>query len=80
MDDKEMRAYCRGFEEAIGYLDIPSCPKCGSIMKVGYACGEYFIYPAGMREGKGCEICRHVPMHGWVKPVLEDWKDIRRKL
>lgn len=78
MTDAENRAYCIGFEEALQYLNVPSCPYCGSKMKAGYACGEAFVYPEDIRDGGGCEVCRHVPMHGWIKQVLEDWKELRR--
>ena len=32
---------------------LDPCPKCGGKVKLGYACGEYFIMP----KGEGCDFC-----------------------
>lgn len=70
-------SYWNGFYNAMELLQVPDCPYCGTKMKQGYACGEAFIVPVGLREGGGCEKCRNVPMHGNLKQVLEDWEKIR---
>lgn len=77
LNDWYRKGYVMGFEDALALLDVPRCPKCGSKMTAETACGEDFIVPVGITEGKGCEFCRHVPMHNWIKQVLEDWKKMR---
>lgn len=71
-------AYWQGFQDAERLMQAPDCPFCGAKMHIGYACGEAFITPEDYRNGSGCYKCRNVPMHGNIKQVLEDWKEIRR--
>ena len=78
-EEQKAWSYWEGFEEALSLLEIPECPFCGTKMKAGYACGESFITPVGYKEGAGCPKCRTVPMHGNIRQVLQDWKDIRRR-
>ena len=76
-NEKEHIAFWEGFEYAVKLMQVPDCPFCKGKMKAGYACGEAFITPVGYRDGEGCEKCRNVPMHGNLRQVLEEWKQIR---
>ena len=48
-----------------------NCPKCGAKMKTGYACGEHFIFPIGI---KGCSICGNRRMRSSEEQVLLEWE------
>lgn len=51
-----------------------NCPKCGAKMKYSYACGEFFIFPVGI---KGCSWCGNRKMYATAEQLLYEWeKDV----
>lgn len=52
---------------------LDDCPSCGGKVKIGYACGEYFIMP---KSGEGCKVCGHfTKMHSSEQQMTKTWDD-----
>lgn len=50
---------------------LKPCPRCGVLPKLGYACGEYFVYG----EDEDCPYCGIVfcEMHSSKEQEIEAW-------
>ena len=53
-------------------VKLKPCPRCGVPPRVGYACGEYFIYG----EDPDCPICGHnfTEMHSNEGEEIKAWQ------
>ena len=51
---------------------LSNCPHCGTMMHMGYACGEHFIFPNGF----GCMWCRgYTEMHSTMEQTRDAWNN-----
>lgn len=51
--------------------ELKPCPRCGVPPKIGYVCGEYFVYG----ENIGCPYCgaAFTEMHSSEELEIEAW-------
>lgn len=52
--------------------EIKPCPQCGEVPEIGYACGEYFIFPLSKITGT-CACSSFTEMHASEKQEAEAW-------
>lgn len=51
--------------------EIKTCPKCGEIPTIGYACGEYFIFPT--KKNYNCLCDSFSEMRASKEQEIEAW-------
>lgn len=51
--------------------ELKPCPFCGKIPKIGYACGEYFVF-GDNKDCPGCGIA-FTEMHSSEALEIEAW-------
>lgn len=56
----------KNFADIVNIL-LPECPICHTIPKIGYACGEYFIYCTANCKSPMCD-------HSSMEFSIKDWK------
>lgn len=50
-----------------------ACPVCGLVPKLGYCCGEYFVYGTGVQNCAGCGTMGFLTMHSSPDQEIEEW-------
>lgn len=50
--------------------ELKSCPKCGKVPRIGYACGEFFVVGVVLN----CPVCEgFTEMHSSEEAEIEAW-------
>lgn len=55
-------------------IELKPCPKCGEVPKIGYACGEYFVFHESAPIG-ACICSSFHEMHLSEEQEIKVWND-----
>lgn len=61
-----------GLAKVVAMLELKSCPQCGEVPEIGYACGEYFILSRSKAVG-ACVCSSFAEMHSSMNQEVEAW-------
>lgn len=53
-------------------MKLEPCPNCGEVPEIGYACGEYFIFPVSKCVG-ACVCSSFLEMHSSEEQEIDAW-------